>query len=113
MRRLLIAALLLTLLAVPSSSQEKKKKREPDPLMMKKLKESQNLLEGLALNDPAKVQASAEELLRDQQGGPVSQGDELGQVRTAREQLPAIRRVGHRESQGQEHRRATLAYLEA
>jgi hypothetical protein len=51
-------------LAVPSSSQDKKKKREPDPLMAQKLKESQALLEGLALNDMAKVQASAEELLR-------------------------------------------------
>jgi hypothetical protein len=63
MRRLLAAAVVLALLAVPSSSQEKKK-REPDPLMVLKLKESQALLEGLALNDPAKVQASAEELLR-------------------------------------------------
>jgi hypothetical protein len=64
MRRLLYAALVLPLLAVPSPSQEKKKKREPDPLMVLKLKESQALLEGLALNDPAKVQKSAEELLR-------------------------------------------------
>ena len=63
MRRLVYAALVLPLLAVPSSSQEKKK-REPDPLMLQKLKESQTLLEGLALNDLAKVQASAEELLR-------------------------------------------------
>ena len=63
MRRLVYAALVLPLLAVPSSSQEKKK-REPDPLMVQKLKESQTLLEGLALNDLAKVQASAEELLR-------------------------------------------------
>jgi hypothetical protein len=63
MRRLLSAGLLLPLLAVPSSSEEKKK-REPDPLMAQKLKESQTLLEGLALNDLAKVQASAEELLR-------------------------------------------------
>ena len=63
MRRLLSAALVLPLLAMPSSSQEKKK-REPDPLMLQKLKESQTLLEGLALNDLAKVQASAEELLR-------------------------------------------------
>ena len=64
MRRLVYAALVLPLLVIPSSSQEKKKKREPDPLMTQKLKESQALLEGLALNDPAKVQASAEELLR-------------------------------------------------
>ncbi len=63
MRRLLAAAVVLALLAVPSSSQEKKK-REPDPLMILKLKESQTLLEGLALNDMAKVQSSAEELLR-------------------------------------------------
>ena len=63
MRRLVTAAVLLAVIAVPSSSQEKKK-REPDPLMVQKLKESQALLEGLALNDPAKVQASAEELLR-------------------------------------------------
>lgn len=63
MRRPVTAALLLALVAVPSSSQERKK-REPDPLMVQKLKESQALLEGLALNDPAKVQASAEELLR-------------------------------------------------
>jgi hypothetical protein len=63
MRRLVYAILVLPLLAVPTSSQEKKK-REPDPLMIQKLKESQALLEGLALNDPAKVQASAEELLR-------------------------------------------------
>jgi hypothetical protein len=64
MRPLLSAALVLVLLAVPSSSQEKKKKREPDPLMVQKLKESQTLLEGLALNDMGKVQGSAEELLR-------------------------------------------------
>ena len=63
MRRLVYVALILPLLAVPSSSQEKKK-REPDPLMVAKLKEAQSLLEGLALNDPAKVQKSAEELLR-------------------------------------------------
>jgi hypothetical protein len=63
MRRLVYAALVLPLLAVPSSSQDKKK-RETDPLMAQKLKESQTLLEGLALNDPAKVQKSAEELLR-------------------------------------------------
>ena len=62
MRRL-AAAILLVVVVVPSSSQERKK-REPDPLMVQKLKESQALLEGLALNDPAKVQASAEELLR-------------------------------------------------
>lgn len=64
MRRFVFVALLLPLLAIPSSSQEKKKKREPDPLMVAKLKEAQTLLEGLALNDPAKVQRSAEELLR-------------------------------------------------
>jgi hypothetical protein len=63
MRRLLYAALLVPLLVVPSSSQERKRKREPDPLMQAKLKESQTLLEGLALNDLAKVQASAEKLL--------------------------------------------------
>ena len=63
MRRLLTVPLVLVLLAVPSSSQDKKK-REPDPLMVQKLKESQTLLEGLALNDAAKVQSSAEELLR-------------------------------------------------
>ncbi|MBO0700747.1 MAG: hypothetical protein J2P46_20285 [Zavarzinella sp.] len=63
MRRLLYAALLVPLLVVPSSSQERKKKREPDPLMQAKLKESQTLLEGLTLNDLAKVQASAEKLL--------------------------------------------------
>ena len=63
MRGLVYASLVLTFLAIPSSSQEKKK-REPDPLMLLKLKESQALLEGLALNDPAKVQKSAEELLR-------------------------------------------------
>ena len=62
MRRL-AAAVLLVVVVVPSSSQEKKK-REPDPLMVQKLKESQAMLEGLALHDPAKVQASAEELLR-------------------------------------------------
>ena len=63
MRRLAAAAVLLVVVVIPSSSQEKKK-REPDPMMILKLKESQALLEGLALNDPAKVQASAEELLR-------------------------------------------------
>jgi hypothetical protein len=63
MRRLLCSALLLPLLADSTSSQEKKK-REPDPLMTAKLKESQTVLEGLALNDFAKVQKSAEELLR-------------------------------------------------
>jgi hypothetical protein len=64
MRRLLYAALVVPLLVVPSSSQERKKKRESDPLMVAKLKESQTLLEGLTLNDLAKVQKSAEELLR-------------------------------------------------
>jgi hypothetical protein len=64
MRRFLFAALLVPLLVVPSSSQERKKKREPDPLMVAKLKESQALLEGLTLNDFAKVQKSAEELLK-------------------------------------------------
>lgn len=63
MRRLVYAALVLPLVAVPSSSEEKKK-REPDPLMAAKLKESQALLEGLALNQPDKVRKSAEELLR-------------------------------------------------
>lgn len=63
MRRLLYAALILPLVVVPSSSQERKKKREPDPLMTAKLKESQTMLEGLTLNDLAKVQASAEKLL--------------------------------------------------
>jgi hypothetical protein len=63
MRRLFVALVVLPLLAVPSSSQEKKR-REHDPLMLQKLKESQAFLEGLALNDPKKVQASAEELLR-------------------------------------------------
>ena|SRR5215213_2640882 len=63
MRRLLYAALILPLVVVPSSSQERKKKREPDPLMAAKLKESQAMLEGLTLNDLAKVQASAERLL--------------------------------------------------
>ena len=63
MRRLAVAVVLLVVVVIPSSSQETKK-REPDPLMVQKLKESQALLEGLALNDPAKVQASAEELLR-------------------------------------------------
>src|SRR5215207_11396899 len=63
MPRFLYAALLVPLLVVPSSSQERKKKREPDPLMAAKLKESQTLLEGLTLNDLAKVQASAEKLV--------------------------------------------------
>ena len=66
MRRLLYAAVVLPLLAAPLSSEEKKAepKRVPDALMVLKLKESQALLEALALNDPAKVQKSAEELLR-------------------------------------------------
>jgi hypothetical protein len=63
MRRFIYAVLLVPLVVVPSSSQERKKKREPDPLMQAKLKESQTLLEGLTLNDLAKVQASAEKLL--------------------------------------------------
>jgi len=63
MRRLIYAVLLLPLVAVPSSSQEKKK-RDPDPLMVLKMKESQTLLEGLALNDFTKMEKSAEELLR-------------------------------------------------
>jgi len=63
MRTCLYAALLLPLAVLPSSSQEKKK-RDPDPLMVLKLKESQSLLEGLALNDFTKMQKSAEELLR-------------------------------------------------
>ena len=63
MRRFVYVALLLPLLTIPSSSQDKKK-REHDPLMVAKLKEAQTLLEGLTLNDPAKVQKSAEELLR-------------------------------------------------
>jgi hypothetical protein len=64
MRTLIYAVVLLPFLAVPSASEEKKKKREPDPLMVLKLKESQSLLEGLALNDFDKIQKSAEELLR-------------------------------------------------
>jgi hypothetical protein len=66
MRRLLFAFLMLPLLAVPSSSQEKKgeKKKEPDPLMMAKLKNAQDVLEGITLNDLAKVEKAAEELLR-------------------------------------------------
>jgi cytochrome c556 len=63
MRRLIHTVLLLPLFAVPSSSEEKKK-RDPDPLMVLKMKESQTLLEGLALNDFSKMQKSAEELLR-------------------------------------------------
>lgn len=64
MRRLLLAVFLLPLLAAPTSSQEPKKKREPDPLMMAKLKESQKLLEALALNKMDIAQKCAEELLR-------------------------------------------------
>jgi hypothetical protein len=71
MRRVFYAALVLTFVAVPSPSQErkkdspdKKKDRVPDPLMVLKLKESQSLLEGLALNDFTKVEKSAAELLR-------------------------------------------------
>ena len=63
MRRLIYTVLLLPLFAIPSSSEEKKK-RDPDPLMVLKMKESQTLLEGLALNDFSKMQKSAEELLR-------------------------------------------------
>ena len=63
MRRMLYAALLTAVAVLPCHSQEKKK-RVPDPLMVAKLKESQTLLEGLALNDFAKIQKSAEELLR-------------------------------------------------
>ena len=63
MRRLLLSVGLIPLFAIPGSSQEKKK-REPDPLMAAKLKESQTLLEGLALNKFEKIQKSAEELLR-------------------------------------------------
>ena len=62
MARLLLPALLLLLLAVPSLSQEKKK--EPDALMTAKLKHAQDVLEGLLLNDPAKVEEAGEELLR-------------------------------------------------
>jgi hypothetical protein len=43
---------------------QEKKKREPDPLMTAKLKNSQTVLEGLTLNDFAKVQKGGEELLR-------------------------------------------------
>ena len=64
MRRFLYAALLVPLLVVPSSSQERKKKREPDPLMVAMLMESQALLVGLTLNDFAKVEKSADELLQ-------------------------------------------------
>jgi hypothetical protein len=64
MRRLIYAAVLLPLIAVPSPSEEPKKKREPDPLMAAKLKESQKLLEALALNKLDLAQKSAEELLR-------------------------------------------------
>ena len=46
------------------TSQQEKKKRDPDPLMVLKMKESQTLLEGLALNDFTKMEKSAEELLR-------------------------------------------------
>jgi hypothetical protein len=63
MRRLLYAALILPVLAVPSSSQEKKKK-EPDPLMVAKLKNAQDVLEGITLNDLVKVEKAGEELLR-------------------------------------------------
>src|SRR6188768_851299 len=64
MRRLLYALIMLPLLAVPSSSQEKKKKKEMDPLMAAKLKNAQDVLEGITLNDLAKVEKAAEELLR-------------------------------------------------
>jgi|SRR5262245_47287276 len=64
MPRTLYGVLLLAVAVVPSHSQEKKKKREPDPLMVLKLKESQSLLEGLAINDLTKVEKSATELLR-------------------------------------------------
>jgi len=63
MRRMLYGALFAAVVVLPCHSQEKKK-REPDPLMVAKLKESQTLLEGLTLNDFAKIQKSAEELLR-------------------------------------------------
>jgi len=64
MGRLLVAALLIPVFAMPIASQEPKKKREPDPLMAAKLKESQKLLEALALNKLDIAQKSAEELLR-------------------------------------------------
>jgi hypothetical protein len=62
MSRYLFPGLLLVLLGVPSTSQEKKK--EPDPLMTAKLKHAQDVLEGITLNDLAKVEKAAEELLR-------------------------------------------------
>jgi hypothetical protein len=62
--RPVICTALLFLLAASSSSEEPKKKREPDPLMAAKLKESQKLLEALALNKLDIAQKSAEELLR-------------------------------------------------
>lgn len=66
MRWVLLAAVSLMLFATAGSSQDKPKKELPkvNPLMAEKLKNAQSLLEALAMEDFAKMQKNAEELIR-------------------------------------------------
>ena len=66
MRLATLAVLSAILLSTPGSSADKPKQNLPkaNPLMVEKLKNSQALLEGLAINDFDKIQKSAEELMR-------------------------------------------------
>jgi hypothetical protein len=65
MRLLLLAVLSMTMLSGDTSSADNEKKLpKADKLMREKLKHSQILLEGLAINDFDKITKSAEELIR-------------------------------------------------
>jgi len=66
MRMMLLAAVSVLLLTAPGSRADKPAKDDPkrDPLMAEKLKYSQSLLEGLAVNDFEKIEKSAQELMR-------------------------------------------------
>jgi hypothetical protein len=75
---MLLTAIGVTLLATAGSLADKPKKALPkaNALMVEKLKNSQNLLEGLATNDFDKIQQSADELIR------ISKAAEWGVIKT-------------------------------
>jgi cytochrome c556 len=78
MRYMLFAIVSAALLATSAAPIEKPNvaPAKASPLMAEKLKNSQKLLEGLALNDFDKIQQSAEELMR------ISKAAEWGAIKT-------------------------------
>src|SRR5688500_6936881 len=110
MRQMFVVVLAGLLLAIPSSSQEKK--REPDPLMVAKLQQSQDLLSALALGDFEKIQKNAESLHK------LSEEAQFKQARKTREyelHANAFQRSAETIAQKAKAKNldgATLAYLD-